>query len=36
MADEHPGALPVNQGKENFIPGVKHAIAISSGKGGGR
>ncbi len=30
MADEEQAAQP----KENLIPGVKHVIAISSGKGG--
>jgi ATP-binding protein involved in chromosome partitioning len=36
MADNHPGTTPEGDGhgKENLIPGVKHAIAISSGKGG--
>jgi ATP-binding protein involved in chromosome partitioning len=34
MADEHDHRAPQSQPKDNLIPGVKHAIAISSGKGG--
>lgn len=34
MADEHSDETPPSQAKENFIPGVKHVIAVSSGKGG--
>lgn len=36
MADNNPGTTPQGDGhgKENLIPGVKHVIAISSGKGG--
>jgi ATP-binding protein involved in chromosome partitioning len=33
MADEHSSAQQ-SQGKDTLIPGVKHVIAISSGKGG--
>ena len=33
MADEHASPQPPS-GKETLIPGVKHVIAISSGKGG--
>jgi len=33
MAEDHPGAAP-GQAQENLIPGVKHVIAVSSGKGG--
>ncbi|HET9605890.1 MAG TPA: P-loop NTPase, partial [Nitrospira sp.] len=33
MADEHSSAQQP-QGKDTLIPGVKHVIAISSGKGG--
>ncbi len=32
MADGHPEPTP--QDRENLIPGVKHVIAVSSGKGG--
>jgi ATP-binding protein involved in chromosome partitioning len=34
MADEHSHGAQPAQGKDNLIPGVKHVIAISSGKGG--
>jgi ATP-binding protein involved in chromosome partitioning len=34
MADEHPHGGPRPQGAANLVPGVKHVIAISSGKGG--
>jgi ATP-binding protein involved in chromosome partitioning len=34
MADEHSPAAQLPQGKDSLIPGVKHAIAVSSGKGG--
>ena len=36
MADNHPDTTPLGDGhgKENLIPGVKHVIAVSSGKGG--
>jgi ATP-binding protein involved in chromosome partitioning len=34
MADEHVRAPQQAQEKENLIPGVKHVIAVSSGKGG--
>ena len=36
MADNHPGTIQQGEGhgKENLIPGVKHVIAVSSGKGG--
>lgn len=34
MADEHVHGTQPAQGKDNLIPGVKHAIAVSSGKGG--
>jgi ATP-binding protein involved in chromosome partitioning len=35
MADGNPGsAAPGDTGKEDLIPGVKHVIAVSSGKGG--
>ena len=32
MAEGNPGAP--GQAQENLIPGVKHVIAVSSGKGG--
>lgn len=35
MADEHPpGAAQTAPGKDALIPNVRHAIAVSSGKGG--
>lgn len=34
MADEHPGGAPQAQPKDALISGVKHIIAVSSGKGG--
>ena len=34
MADDHSHAGQQAQARENLIPGVKHVIAISSGKGG--
>lgn len=34
MADDHPGGTQQAPSKDNFIPGVKHVIAVSSGKGG--
>ena len=34
MADEHAHAAQQPQPKDNLIPGVKHVIAVSSGKGG--
>ena len=34
MADEHAHGTQQAQGKDNLIPGVKHVVAISSGKGG--
>jgi ATP-binding protein involved in chromosome partitioning len=34
MADEHTHGVPQPQAKDNLIPGVKHVIAVSSGKGG--
>jgi ATP-binding protein involved in chromosome partitioning len=34
MADEHAHGAQPAQGKDNLIPGVKHVIAVSSGKGG--
>ncbi|MEK6585288.1 MAG: P-loop NTPase, partial [Nitrospirota bacterium] len=34
MADEHAHGTQQPQGKDNLIPGVKHVVAISSGKGG--
>lgn len=34
MADEHTHAGQEAQAKDNLIPGVKHVIAVSSGKGG--
>jgi ATP-binding protein involved in chromosome partitioning len=34
MADEHTHTGQESQSKENMIPGVRHVIAISSGKGG--
>ncbi|MEQ1628482.1 MAG: Mrp/NBP35 family ATP-binding protein [Nitrospira sp.] len=34
MADDHSHEAPPAPAKENFIPGVKHVIAVSSGKGG--
>jgi ATP-binding protein involved in chromosome partitioning len=34
MADEQPHEGQAAPAKENFIPGVKHVIAVSSGKGG--
>lgn len=34
MADEHGHGAQQSQEKENLIPGVKHVIAVSSGKGG--
>lgn len=34
MGEVNPGNATQGQGKENLIPGVKHVIAISSGKGG--
>jgi ATP-binding protein involved in chromosome partitioning len=34
MADEQPNTGQQAQARENFIPGVKHVIAVSSGKGG--
>lgn len=34
MADEHAHGAQPTQGKDNLIPGVKHVIAVSSGKGG--
>ena len=34
MADEQTHAGQQAEAKENFIPGVKHVIAVSSGKGG--
>lgn len=34
MADDHAHGTQQTQEKTNFIPGVKHVIAISSGKGG--
>ena len=33
MSEDHPGAAP-GPAQENLIPGVKHVIAVSSGKGG--
>ena len=33
MAEDNPGSAP-GQAQENLIPGVKHVIAVSSGKGG--
>jgi len=34
MADEHSHGAPQPQAQHNLIPGVKHVIAVSSGKGG--
>ena len=34
MADEHGHGAQQPQAKDNLIPGVKHVIAVSSGKGG--
>ena len=34
MAGEHAHDAQPAQGKDNLIPGVKHVIAVSSGKGG--
>jgi ATP-binding protein involved in chromosome partitioning len=34
MADEHAHGTQPASGKDNLIPGVKHVIAVSSGKGG--
>lgn len=34
MADEHGHGAQQPQEKDNLIPGVKHVIAVSSGKGG--
>ncbi len=34
MADEHTHEAQQLQAKDNFIPNVKHVIAVSSGKGG--
>jgi len=34
MAGEHAHGAQPPQGKDNLIPGVKHVIAVSSGKGG--
>ncbi len=34
MAEEHAHDAQPAQGKDNLIPGVKHVIAVSSGKGG--
>lgn len=34
MADEQPAGPQTGHGKDNLIPGVKHVIAVSSGKGG--
>lgn len=34
MADEHGHGAQQSQERENLIPGVKHVIAVSSGKGG--
>ena len=34
MADEHTHDAQQAPAKENLIPGVKHVIAVSSGKGG--
>lgn len=34
MADDHGHGAQQAQEKTNFIPGVKHVIAVSSGKGG--
>ena len=34
MAGEHTHGAQPPQGKDNLIPGVKHVIAVSSGKGG--
>jgi len=34
MAGEHAHDAQPPQGKDNLIPGVKHVIAVSSGKGG--
>ena len=34
MADEQPNTGQQAQAKENLIPGVKHVVAVSSGKGG--
>jgi ATP-binding protein involved in chromosome partitioning len=34
MADEHTHGAQPAQGKDSLIPGVKHVIAVSSGKGG--
>jgi ATP-binding protein involved in chromosome partitioning len=34
MADEHAHGAQQPQAKDNLIPGVKHVVAISSGKGG--
>jgi len=34
MADEQAHAAQQPQAKENLIPGVKHVVAVSSGKGG--
>jgi ATP-binding protein involved in chromosome partitioning len=34
MADEHAHGTQPAAGKDNLIPGVKHVIAVSSGKGG--
>ncbi len=34
MADDHSHEASPTPAKENFIPGVKHVIAVSSGKGG--
>ncbi|MEC4889624.1 MAG: Mrp/NBP35 family ATP-binding protein [Nitrospira sp.] len=34
MADEHSGGAPQAQPKDALIAGVKHIIAVSSGKGG--
>ncbi|MDH4186442.1 MAG: Mrp/NBP35 family ATP-binding protein [Nitrospira sp.] len=34
MADELPTGPQTGHGKDNLIPGVKHVIAVSSGKGG--
>ena len=34
MADDHGHGAPQPQAPDNLIPGVKHVVAISSGKGG--
>ena len=34
MADEHAHGAQQPQAKDNFLPNVKHVIAVSSGKGG--